>query len=284
MNLYISYTVYLHIQDHILHIFTSSTPKCDINRLEDVVWIDGNMLLVVDIESLEKIGRMAGWIKSAMYNHKTGNENMKKVSGMGNMMGVTGHSGGEVGEWKSYTDNDRERFDVAKLSNDALGKIKDTIGYKTSGEQLKLGGYEYGTVYVMRSGQQQHVSESTTHGYRADLDYTENVRPEHYNKRDEKQDASVIIENLQTTGHRVTVKAYASFSPLEYLSLRGRSGGPASVASMVIKRGSVEVDIHELEQSWSEKKKPGFFARLFGKATSYGWVKTASGWTINKTG
>lgn len=94
---------------------------------------------------------------------------MKKTSGIGNMMGVTGHSGGDVGRWESYTDNEREDFDVAKLSKDALEKIKEAIRHKTSGENLKLGGYERGMVYVIRSGQQQHVSKSTTHGYRADL-------------------------------------------------------------------------------------------------------------------
>lgn len=209
---------------------------------------------------------------------------MNKVSGMHNMMGTTGHTGGKAGKWESYTDNETEDFDIAKMSQDALGKIKRMIEYKTSGENLKLGGYERGTVYVRRSGQQQHVSESTTHGYRADLDYTEHVEPAHYKKRDEKQSASVKIENLQTTGSRVTVKAYASFGPLEYLSMRGRSGGPASVASMVVQYGSVEVEVHEPEHKEPEKKKPGFFARLFGRANSYGWVKTASGWTVNKTG
>lgn len=47
---------------------------------------------------------------------------MNKVSGMHNMMGTTGHTGGKAGKWESYTDNETEDFDIAKMSQDALGK------------------------------------------------------------------------------------------------------------------------------------------------------------------
>ena len=241
----------------------------------------------------QQIGMTAGWMKTAQEGASVKRRtpaaaDMNKIS-FDSMVGTTGHSGGEAGDWKPYDDRQTENFDVGHLSQSAIDRLKIQIESKTGGHQLKLKGNERGKISILRSGQTQHVSESTVHGYRADMDYTERFTPAHDRTRNEKQQLYVIIENLKTIGPsgkpgpQVTVKVSTKESSNSHITLRGYDPNKAAeLASMVVKNGPMEVEVDPLffEPDTNEPKKPGFFGRLFGRASSYGWVKTASGWKI----
>jgi len=215
---------------------------------------------------------------------------MNKVS-FDSMVGTTGHSGGEAGEWERYEDRQTENFDVGHLSPDAIDRLKIQIESKTGGYQLKLRGNERGKIYLVISGQKQHVSESTVHGYRADMDYTERFTPAHDRTRNEKRQLYVIIENLKTIGPsgkpgpQVTVNVSSATSNTTLRS-RYNPNEATGLASMVVKNGQpMKVDVDPLFYEPDTEQKPGFFGRLgrlFGRASSYGWVKTASGWNVDK--